>query len=176
MKRFHLAIIVFIMVFALLIVFKHFRRQTGPKNVTPEQFAETIAVKWNDWLQFTDDLRNPIFQGKLLKISNDGFGLAIGVLVEKHLPKKMIEDLQKDYSLIYLEKGKILGRFIIALQTEQSITELSDDHLKGKIEEYLNASSEINPIILLESSTDIGFANKANLDQWREIWNSRIKE
>ncbi len=147
----------------------------GEKEIDMAQVFDTLK-QWDYWVDITRDDTKPIFQGKVVKVTRDLTGLGVGVLIEKNVPLEMVRQLKNSGCRIeYLASGKILGKFLIDLQSYIIIRQCEDGTLRKKIEEYLSQTDRIEVKHSI-SSSEIDHPDQNGQKQFDEVWARYLKE
>ena len=145
-------------------------RRSHPK---PIGMLQVIDFLWagDGWVVLANDQYRPMFQGKLLYVTEDCLGLAVGVVLEENCPPQLIKDMKAARTISYLEAGKILARVIFDLHSDSIFTHLTDVRLRGLLEHYAKAEAGID-VKLVMSSAEIALVNSREDEQeFARIWN-----
>jgi hypothetical protein len=144
-------------------------RKSHPK---PIGILQVIEFLWaaDGWIEIADDQYRPIFQGKLLTVTEDCLGLAVGVLLEEGCNPDLIKDLKAARRIAYLDAGKILAKVIFDLHSDLILTHLTDTGLRSLLEHYVQPEANID-VKLAMTSAEIQFANSREDEQrFSEMW------
>jgi len=126
--------------------------------------------KEGGWIVIADDESEPIFQGKLFTVTDDSFGLAIGVLMEEGQNTELLKDLKAERIVEHLGPGQILAKAIIDFDTYIVMSELTDTELRQSIQDVIHSGREIDVKLML-NSREIQFVNGSeDNEKYSEIW------
>jgi hypothetical protein len=167
-------ILVLLVAVAAILAFVVIRHRRG-KEIDQAKALETLK-QWDYWVDITRDATEPIFQGKVVKVTQDLAGLGVGVLIENNVPPEMIQQL-KTYGrrIEYLEPGKILGKFLIDFQSYVITRHCEDEALRKKIEEKLSRTDRIEVKLSL-SSNEFDLPDQDGQKHFDEVWERYLKE
>ncbi|MCF6204403.1 MAG: hypothetical protein L3J59_12185 [Methylococcaceae bacterium] len=161
---------IIIFIIALVVVFLLFSQNKKESFVDKDKLFNDIRNS-GYWVEISGEQFEPIFQGWLYTVTNDSYGIALGVLLEKDRNPVLLKDLKKARKVDYLGEGKILAKVIIDFESHVIMTDLKDVNLQASLVSVIESKKEID-VMLEISSTEIIFAdNDEGIQSFSKIWN-----
>lgn len=143
------------------------RRRKSERDV--RKVLDTLR-ELGGWLEITDNAYSPMFQGKLLTVTDDSYGLAIGVLLEAGRNPDLIRDLKAARRIDYVGDGRILAKAAIDFGSHVILTGLTDADLRSALQSHVDLTKDID-VKLLMNSVEIQFVNSPEDEQaFSDIW------
>ncbi len=137
---------------------------------TSEQTKQ--LADWNYWIELSDTNYKLLMQGKILKISDEGYALGVGILQEQALPALLRRALKEKQEPQYID-GKIIVRFALDLtHGEKMLSGLTDTAVKKNLEPYFNKIETIFHRMELDSNEFVFADNPQNVQIFDQLWNN----
>jgi hypothetical protein len=163
-------IIIFIIV--SVIVFLFFSRNRKETSIDKEKLFDNIRSSGR-WIEISDEQFEPLFQGWLYTVTDDLYGIALGVLLEKDRNPALLEDLKNARKVEYLSEGRILAKVIIDFESHVVMTDLTDVNLQASLVSVAESKKEVD-VMLNMGSVDIMFADgDENIQAFSKVWNQK---
>jgi hypothetical protein len=140
------------------------RRKESGRPIDKEQVVRTLRQS-GGWIELCNVEYQPIFQGWLFTILADGYGLAIGVLLEQKAPPDLVADLKKYGAVSHVCADGILAKCLIDFNGDLVFTGLKDEELKATLKPHLDPKKDIPVKLLLNSVAVSADVDKAAFSQ-----------
>lgn len=161
---------ILIFIIASVIVFLLFSRNRKEIPIDKKKLFDDIRNS-GSWVEISGEQLEPIFQGWLYTVTNDSYGIAFGVLLEKDRNPELLKGLKKARKVDYLGEGKILAKVIIDFESNVIMTDLTDVNLQASLVSVAESKKEID-VMLEMNSREIIFADgDENTQVFSKIWN-----
>ena len=145
-----------------------YNEQSKVKLKKREVFEKLI--KSGGWVEVLDMQKQPLFQGWLYTITNDSYGIAVGVLVGKGSNSAFIQDLKKARKIEYIEDGKILAKVIIDFERTIVFSDLTDGNLQSTLKNIIDSNKEIDVMVQLDSEGSSFTENPEDVEAFFKVW------